>query len=97
MTISNHLTRLTQVDPKLIGQTHLAVLHNSRDKDSFAFAREINKPWGGLEPILAWCKSELQQDWRWQMVEMSTDIRPGRYIFYFDSEKDCFAFTLKWG
>ena len=68
----------------------------SRDKNSFAFAREVHKPWGGLEPMLAWCKSELQADWRWQMVDMSTDQRPGRYIFYFDSDRDCAAFTLKW-
>jgi hypothetical protein len=68
----------------------------SRDSESFAHAREIVKPWGGLEPILAWCKQELEADWRWQLVDMSTDQRPGRYIFYFDSERDCCAFALKW-
>jgi len=89
--------RFSSVDPKLIGHQNLAVLHNSRDKTSFPYAQEINKPWGSLEPVLAWCKAELTQDWRWQMVEMSTDQRPGRYIFYFDSDRDCLAFTLKWG
>ena len=67
-----------------------------RDKDSFAYAQEITKPFGALDPVIRWCKEELQEDWRWQMVEMSNDQRPGRYIFYFDSEKDCCAFTLKW-
>ena len=67
-----------------------------RDKESFPYAREIAKPFGSLDPVIKWCKSELEADWRWQMVEMSNDIRPGRYIFYFDSEKDCCAFTLKW-
>lgn len=88
---------ISQVDTKLIGQTYLTAMHNTRSKESFRFAQEITKPWGRLEPILEWCKSELQNDWRWQMIDMSTDQRPGRYIFYFDGEQDCLAFTLKWG
>lgn len=83
-------------DSNMIATEDLVQLHNSRDKSSFAFAQEIIKPWGGLEPVLAWCKSELQQDWRWQMIDMSNDQRPGRYIFYFDDERDCCAFALKW-
>jgi hypothetical protein len=67
-----------------------------RDKESFAYAKEISKPWGGLDIVLAWCKTELTGDWRWQLVDVSSDIRPGRYIFYFDSDRDCCAFTLKW-
>jgi len=85
-----------QPDPQMISTPAFAAAHNSRGRDSFAFAREIQKPWGGLDPILDWCRQELEQDWRWQMVEMSTDQRPGRYIFYFDSERDCCAFALKW-
>lgn len=69
---------------------------NSREKESFPYAREISKPFGQIDVILAWCKTELVDDWRWQMVEMSNDLRPGRYIFYFDSERDYFAFTLYW-
>jgi hypothetical protein len=67
-----------------------------RDKESFAYAKEISKPWGGLDIVLAWCKTELVGEWRWQLVDVSSDIRPGRYIFYFDSDRDCCAFTLKW-
>jgi len=67
-----------------------------REKDSFAHAQAIEKLYGGLGDVLDWCKSELTEDWRWQMVEMSGTDRPGRYIFYFDSERDCLAFTLKW-
>lgn len=67
-----------------------------RDKESFAFAKPIIKPYGSLNEILDWCKTEMQQDWRWQMIELSSSDRPGTYIFYFDSEKDCLAFTLKW-
>jgi len=70
--------------------------HHIRDKESFAYAREISKPFGGLDPVLAWCKTELTGEWRWQLVDVSSDIRPGRYIFYFDSDRDCCAFTLKW-
>jgi hypothetical protein len=64
--------------------------------DSFNYAREINKPFGELDRVLAWCKTELVGEWRWQLVDVSTDRRPGRYIFYFDSERDYFAFTLYW-
>lgn len=67
-----------------------------RAKESFAYAKEISKPFGGVDRVIAWCKTEMQDDWRWQMVEISSDIRPGRYIFYFDSDRDCCAFTLKW-
>lgn len=67
-----------------------------REKDSFAFAKEITKPFGQIDRVLDWCKSELQDDWRWQLVEMSSDTRPGRYIFYFDSERDTVAFLLHW-
>lgn len=67
-----------------------------RDEKSFCFARGIHKPYGDLDDILAWCKSEITEEWRWQMVEMAAPSRPGRYIFYFDSERDCVAFTMKW-
>ena len=84
-------------DRLMIATEDLVRLHNSRDRFSFPHALEIHKPWGTLEPCIAWCKSELEHDWRWQMVDMASDQRPGRYIFYFDSERDCLAFTLKWG
>jgi hypothetical protein len=34
-------------------------------------------------------------EWRWQIVRMSSDQAPGEYIFYFDSDRDYFAFSLK--
>jgi len=76
-------------------QTH-EPLFEIRLGDSFAYALEINKPYGALDRILAWAKSELVATWRWQLVEVSTDQRPGRYIFFFDSERDYFAFKLYW-
>jgi hypothetical protein len=67
-----------------------------RCRDSFRHAQEIAKPFGVLESVLDWCKEELSAEWRWQLVEVSSNHRPGRYIFYFDSERDCLAFTMKW-
>ena len=67
-----------------------------RDKDSFRHAQEISKPFGVLESVLDWCKEELVGEWRWQLLDVSSDRKPGRYIFYFDSERDCLAFTMKW-
>ena len=66
-----------------------------RDKDSFDFAKEITKPFGAIEPILDWAKSEFVGEWRWQLCEVSSTNRPGRYIFYFESERDYLAFLLK--
>jgi len=67
-----------------------------RDKESFAYAKEIAKPFGQLDVIIDWCRTELSGEWRWQLIRTSTDREPGRYIFYFDSDRDCCAFTLKW-
>ena len=67
-----------------------------RDQASFNHAQEIYKEFGVLESVLDWCKEELSAEWRWQLLELSSDHKPGRYIFYFDSERDCLAFTMKW-
>ena len=67
-----------------------------RDRASFHHAQEIIKPFGVIETVLAWCKSECKHDWRWQLIEMSSDIKPGRYCFFFDNERDYLAFIMKW-
>ena len=67
-----------------------------RSQDSFSYAREITKPFGQIELVLDWCKKELVDEWRWQLIDVSSDIRPGKYIFYFDNERDYLAFVLKW-
>lgn len=69
---------------------------NLRQAESFLWCVEVAQPWGGLDQILDWCKQELVSDWRWHLVDVSSNQRPGRYMFYFDSERDCCAFTLKW-
>jgi hypothetical protein len=68
----------------------------SRDQNSFCYAKEIVKEFGILEQVLDWCKQQLIDEWCWQLHEVSGDCRPGRYIFFFDSERDCLAFTMKW-
>ena len=67
-----------------------------RNKDSFKYVQEIAKPFGVLEHVLDWCKEELVSEWLWQLIEVSSDRKPGRYCFFFDSERDCLAFTMKW-
>lgn len=67
-----------------------------RESKSFPHAREIAKPFGVLDQIIPWCKDELTADWRWQLVQPSSDIAPGRYIFYFDSDRDYCAFVMRW-
>jgi len=49
-----------------------------------------------LDDILAWCKTGLTAEWRWQLVSVSSNDGPGDYIFYFDSERDYLAFVMKW-
>ena len=68
----------------------------SRSPASFAYSREIYKPFGGLDSVISWCKTETQADWGWQLLQASTDYLPGRYVFYFDSERDYVPFLLKW-
>ena len=68
----------------------------TRDQSSFPYSKEIAKPFGKIDEILTWCRQELVDDWRWQLMEPSSDIRQGRYLFYFDSERDCCAFVLQW-
>jgi hypothetical protein len=64
--------------------------------ESFDHAREIERPFGQIDRIIEWCKTELVGDWRWQVVTTSSDRAPGRYIFYFDSDRDAAAFALFW-
>ena len=67
-----------------------------RDTAGYPFAKEINKPFGVLDQVISWCEHEILEDWRWQLVSSSSNDLPGRYIFYFTSGRDYFAFVLKW-
>ena len=67
-----------------------------RLSESFNHAQEIARPFGQIDRIIEWCKTELVGDWRWQVITTSSDRAPGRYIFYFDSDRDAAAFALFW-
>ena len=67
-----------------------------RAAESFRHARTITKPFGALDQVINWCKSECTAEWRWQVIDVSSDLRPGQYIFYFDSDRDCAAFSIQW-
>ena len=67
-----------------------------RAAESFQHSRKISKPFGALDTVIDWCKSECTGEWRWELVAVSSDISPGQYIFYFDSDRDCAAFSLQW-
>jgi len=69
---------------------------DSRRRESFLYAREIAKPSGEFDRVIDWCKTEIVGDWRWQLVDVCADRRPVRYIFYFDTERDFYSFTLQW-
>ena len=66
-----------------------------RDAESFRHSISITKPFGSLDYIIDWAKNELLDEWRWQVIRTSSDRMPGSYIFYFDSELDYLAFTMK--
>jgi len=87
---------MTQLRRKAVSCKQLPPMDWMRDKDSFNHAHEIVKPFGVLESVLDWCKKELRSEWRWQLLEMSSDIKPGRYMFYFDNEREYLAFLMKW-
>ncbi len=67
-----------------------------RTGDSFAYATTVEKSFGVLDDILDWCRSNMLKEWRWQLIQPSSDQSPGRYTFYFDSDLDLCAFKLRW-
>jgi hypothetical protein len=87
---------MPQLKRKLISSRQLPPISWERDRDSFDHAHEITKPFGVIELVLDWCKTELRSDWRWQLLEISSDLKPGRYCFFFDDERDYLAFVMKW-
>jgi hypothetical protein len=87
---------MTQLRRKPASGRQLPPMTWMRDRDSFDHAHEIVKPFGVIEHVLNWCKIELRGEWRWQLLEMSSDIKPGRYCFFFDDERDYLAFLMKW-
>lgn len=69
----------------------------NEQRQQFKHAIEVVKPFGVLDSVIDWCKTEMRDPtWRWQLLQPSNDREPGRYIFYFNNERDYCAFLLKW-
>jgi hypothetical protein len=66
-----------------------------RSAESFNHAIRISKPFGSIDRIIEWSKSEMTDEWRWQLVRTSSNAEWGEYIFFFDSEADYLAFVMK--
>tara|TARA_R110000868_G_scaffold121379_5_gene322003 strand:+ start:661 stop:915 length:255 start_codon:yes stop_codon:yes gene_type:complete len=66
-----------------------------RSAESFNHMIKISKPFGSIDTIIKWARAEMSSEWRWQLVQPSSDYAPGQYIFYFDNEADYLAFVLK--
>jgi hypothetical protein len=64
------------------------------DQDCLTFSCTVSKPFGWLDPALDWCRREVGQEWKWQLIESSTDQAHGVYRFYFSSLQDFVAFTM---
>jgi hypothetical protein len=73
---------------------HLDKITFSEIADQFEYQVEIRS--AKLDEMLSWCKHEVEGDWRWQLLEISGSMTPGRYHFYFEQAKDCCVFSLKW-
>lgn len=70
---------------------------SGRKASSFSYYVNVHLPWARLDTAINWCNDECTGDWRWQLIAASSEKRDGQYIFYFDEDRDYFAFTLKWG
>lgn len=68
---------------------------NSREAASFKYAIRLERPFGWVDSAIQWCRTELIDEWRWQLIRPSNDISPGEYVFYFDADRDYFAFSMK--
>ena len=39
---------------------------DERSAESFNHAQRITRPFGELDAVIQWCKSNLTKDWRWR-------------------------------
>lgn len=57
----------------------------------------IHRPYGTLDPVITWCKSECR-NWAWNVTSNEDPPHPQdwSYQFYFAREQDYMAFILRW-
>ena len=91
--MSNMINML--IDPLQLPQDFLKKT-GYRYADSFLCHVNCLLPYGQLDVALTWCRAECSSEWRWKMKESASDIKSGHYEFYFDSELDAVAFSLRW-
>lgn len=66
-----------------------------RSADTFPRHSVCYLPFGELEQVLTWCRTQCKSDWRWAPIETAAADK-GQYKFYFDSDSDAVAFLLQW-
>lgn len=66
-----------------------------------AYKSSLDLPYGTLGQVIEWCKSNCVGDWKFSenvTVESNTQYdfvtHHYEYTFYFENERDFFAFTL---
>lgn len=72
---------------------------SKRDPSSFNFGIEVNCNFGSLRKVIDWCESNIESEWGWLCTKESEQYIPtgnAQYSFYFDSNKDATAFSLRW-
>lgn len=56
----------------------------------------VQFPFGELDPVIKWSKSNLHGLWKWEMIQMPGGHAKGKYIFHFEDDKDLEVFCLRW-
>jgi hypothetical protein len=59
----------------------------------YSFRTDISVPYGSLNSLLEWCKTNCKDNWGWHMISPSGE-KPGLYKFHFMSEADQINFIL---
>ena len=66
------------------------------DASQYPYTLEISKKLGKLDEVITWSKQELEHEWRWILDETGGGDGLWKYRFFFQSERDMCAFTMKW-
>jgi hypothetical protein len=56
----------------------------------------VRAEFGGLDPILSWCKVNTEDIWKWKLINMPNEQEKGTYEFWFKSDVDADLFALRW-
>jgi len=60
-----------------------------------AYKTSITIPYGGLQPAIEWCERNCKNEWGFSETEPPLgEPQALDYTFYFESERDYFAFIV---